>query len=165
MVYSNIVRKDELRKVQLKALKELSDALLNSFGPMGSNTLIIKDGVLNRYTKDGYSILKEIKLSGVIEHSITEDLVEVTRKIAGDFGDNTTSAVLMAYLLFKEFVNREENGGELPFSIIENFKKAATAISKEIEKHCMECTTDKIWDIAYTSTNGNKDIADMLKKV
>lgn len=165
MVYSNIVRKDELRKVQLKALKELSDALLNSFGPMGSNTLIIKDGVLNRYTKDGYSILKEIKLSGVIEHSITEDLVEVTRKIAGDFGDNTTSAVLMAYLLFKEFVDREENGGELPFSIIENFKKAATAISKEIEKHCMECTTDKIWDIAYTSTNGNKDIADMLKKV
>lgn len=165
MVYSNIVRKDELRKIQLKALKELSDALLNSFGPMGSNTLIIKDGVFNRYTKDGYSILKEIKLSGVIEHSITEDLVEITRKIAGDFGDNTTSAVIMAYLLFKEFVDRESTTGELPFSIIENFKKAVAVISKDIEKYSMECTPDKIWDISYTSTNGNKSVADMLKNV
>ena len=165
MVYSNIVRKDELRKIQLKALKELSDALLNSFGPMGSNTLIIKDGVFNRYTKDGYSILKEIKLSGVIEHSITEDLVEITRKIAGDFGDNTTSAVIMAYLLFKEFVDRESTTGELPFSIIENFKKAVAIISEDIKEHAMECTPDKIWDISYTSTNGNKAVADMLKKV
>lgn len=165
MVYSNIVRKDELRKIQLKALKELSDALLNSFGPMGSNTLIIKDGVFNRYTKDGYSILKEIKLSGVIEHSITEDLVEITRKIAGDFGDNTTSAVIMAYLLFKEFVDRESTTGELPFSIIENFKKAVAVISEDIKEHAMECTPDKIWDISYTSTNGNRAVADMLKKV
>lgn len=165
MVYSNIVRKDELRKIQLKALKELSDALLNSFGPMGSNTLIIKDGVFNRYTKDGYSILKEIKLSGVIEHSITEDLVEITRKIAGDFGDNTTSAVIMAYLLFKEFVDRESTTGELPFSIIENFKKAVAIISEDIKEHAMKCTPDKIWDISYTSTNGNKAVADMLKKV
>ena len=91
--------------------------------------------------------------------------MEITRKIAGDFGDNTTSAVIMAYLLFKEFVDRESTTGELPFSIIENFKKAVAIISEDIKEHAMECTPDKIWDISYTSTNGNKAVADMLKKV
>lgn len=165
MVFSNVVRKDELRKIQLKALKEIAEALVMSFGPMGSNTLIIKDGACNKYTKDGYSILKEIKLTGSIEHSIVEDLVDITRGIVKELGDNTTSAILMSYLLFKEMADLEKEQKELPFVIIENFKKAVKIVSDTIIKHGHDCTVDDIYNIAYTSTNGNERIAAQMKTI
>lgn len=165
MVFSNIVRKGEMREVQLKALKEISEALTMSFGPMGSNTLIIKDGACNRYTKDGYSILKELKLTGSIEHSIVEDLVDITRGIVKELGDNTTGAVIMSYLLFKEMTDLESKEKELPFVIIENFKKAVALVSQKISEQARECTLDDIYDIAFTSTNGNSDIATKMKNI
>lgn len=165
MVFSNIVRRDELRKIQSKALKEIADALLCSFGPMGSNSIIIKDNARNRYTKDGYSILKEIKLSGAIEHSITEDLVDITRDIVKEFGDNSTSAILAAQLLFEEFIKLEEVAGELPFAIIENFKKAAACVSNEIIKHGHTCNLEDIYRIAFTSTNGNAKLANSITSI
>lgn len=165
MVFSNIVKKDEMRGIQLKALKEVAEALTMSFGPMGSNTLIIKDNALNRYTKDGYSILKELKLSGSIEHSIVEDLVSITTGIVKELGDNTTSAIIMSYLLFKEMAEMEKTGEELPFDIIENFKKAVNLVSEEVEKNGHECTIDDIYNIAFTSTNGNAEIAQKVKTI
>lgn len=165
MVFSNIVKKDEMRGIQLKALKEVAEALAMSFGPMGSNTLIIKDGALNRYTKDGFSILKELKLSGSIEHSIVEDLVSITTGIVKELGDNTTSAIIMSYLLFKEMAEMEKDGKELPFDIIRNFKKAVEVVSEEIERNGHECTIDDIYNIAFTSTNGNAEIASKMKTI
>ena len=38
MIYSNIVKKMELREVQSRTLAEISNALANSFGPYGSTT-------------------------------------------------------------------------------------------------------------------------------
>ena len=60
-VYSNIVKKDKLRKVQKETLQTIKDALTCSFGPYGSNTLVYKDATLNTYTKDGHDIMKGIK--------------------------------------------------------------------------------------------------------
>lgn len=165
MVFSNIIKKDELRKVQLKSLKEISDALICSFGPMGSNTLILTDGMQNKYSKDGYSILKQIKLSGSVEYSIVEDLVNITKGIVSEFGDNTTSAILMAYLLFKEMTKMETENSELPFVIIDRFKKAVKVVSDVIEKNGRPCTLEDIYNIAYTSTNGNEKIARELQDI
>lgn len=165
MVFSNVVRKDELRKTQLKALKEVAEALTMSFGPMGSNTLIIKDNACNRYTKDGYSILKEIKLTGAVEYSIVEDLIAITRGIVDELGDNTTSAIIMSYLLFMEMTKLEQEEKELPFVIIENFKKAVSIVADEVLKNGHACTVDDIYNIAYTSTNGNTKIANQMKSI
>ena len=70
----NVVSRDKLMNVYLKTLKTIANYLANTFGPMGSNTKIIKgntsDTISSEYTKDGHNVLKYIKLSNPIEMSI-----------------------------------------------------------------------------------------------
>ena len=42
-IYSNIVEENKLREIQKRTLQILSDALVKSFGPMGSYTTIVKN--------------------------------------------------------------------------------------------------------------------------
>ena len=60
---SNVVGKDTMRAVQTSVLQDLSDILINSFGPKGSNTCIKEMNALNMYTKDGFTILKHLNFS------------------------------------------------------------------------------------------------------
>ena len=69
-VLSNIVDKKNLRKVQTATLKNIRQALINSFGPYGSNTEIVKKNSLNRFTKDGHTILSSIRYFNVIDESV-----------------------------------------------------------------------------------------------
>ena len=97
---SNVVGKDTMRAVQTSVLQDLSDILINSFGPKGSNTCIKEMNALNMYTKDGFTILKHLNFSGIIEQSIKDDIESITKNVATTVGDGTTSAVLLANYIF-----------------------------------------------------------------
>ena len=58
MLHTNIVEEKEFHSAQARTLKQLRDALVKSFGPMGSNTMIIRDNAFNKYSKDGKTILE-----------------------------------------------------------------------------------------------------------
>ena len=60
-LYSNIVTKDVLRKIQSDTLNTISNALACSFGPDGQNTAYRNQKDITRYTKDGHTILKNLK--------------------------------------------------------------------------------------------------------
>jgi chaperonin GroEL (HSP60 family) len=60
MKYTNVINGERAKKVKLKALTHMADALSKSFGPLGSNTTIFKENQLTVYTKDGHTILKAI---------------------------------------------------------------------------------------------------------
>ena len=72
-VFSNIVEQQTLRKVNLDTLKIIRDAVATSFGPYGSSSQIkIGDDTLPKFTKDGYTILMNLKFNGIIETSLKE---------------------------------------------------------------------------------------------
>ena len=98
-IYSNIVQKKALRKVQSETLALISDTLANSFGPDGQNTAYRRQKDIARYTKDGHTILKNINFRGTIEFSIRDDLEAITRRIITTVGDGTTSFFSFAFFL------------------------------------------------------------------
>lgn len=163
MVYSNIVRKDQLRKIQLKTLKIISDALIPSFGPMGSNTVIKKGNAFTMYTKDGHTILSNIVFNGAIEQSIKDDLEDQTKQIVLEYGDGTTSAIILSNILFKNLIKLE--GLFTPFDIVDTFKKVTEDIGKYIKSQGHDATLDDIYNIALISTNNNADIAQNIVNV
>ena len=73
-IINNVVRGTTLRNVQSNVLEELSDILVHSFGPNGSNACLKKENAFARYTKDGHSILGSIQYNGIIEQSIKDDI-------------------------------------------------------------------------------------------
>lgn len=87
---NNVVSAETLRKIQSKTLNETKNYLANTFGPMGSNTKIIKgnnqETITSSYSKDGLKVLKNISNSGPIEASIIEELESITRAVEKEVG-------------------------------------------------------------------------------
>ena len=71
---SNLVKKKTLKEIQLSVLEEVSDAVMNTAGPYGSNTMILKDNLFPTYSKDGKKVLDSIKYYGCIETGILDEL-------------------------------------------------------------------------------------------
>lgn len=163
MMISNIVKKDIVREVQHETLTEIQGALLPSFGPMGSTTNIDVKDKLNCYSKDGHTILKHLSFKDPIECRVRDDLEEVTRYIVQKVGDGTTSAVVLTKFIFDEFLNLESD--MTPFEIIEKFKECVGEMKELIESKCKEITPEVIYEIAFISTNGNKEIAKNISDI
>lgn len=163
MLNTNIVEKDKLREVQLNTLKIIKDSIANSFGPYGSNTMIIRNQVSSSYTKDGLKILNEIKFKDPIEHHIARNIVEISRDVAKRIGDGTTSAVILSYYIMEELSQGDFLNQYPPAKIVKVIKSVAKLIGEKIKTKVKETTPEEIYNIAYISTNGNADIANELK--
>lgn len=165
MVITNVVKKEQLRKVQLETLKFLSDSVKNSYGPIGSNTEIFRPDSLNKYTKDGHSILESIQFKGEIERSVQRDITDITRHVVKTVGDGTTSASMLAYDIFSSLIDIEKGGKYTSYEIIALLKKTVADINKEILSNAKEFTSQSAYDITYISTNGNEEIANTMKMI
>lgn len=161
---SNIVSQDTLRKVQMSTLKRISDVLSKTYGPMGSNTLILKgnskETLVAEYSKDGNKVLKALTFSDPIEMSIQSQIRDITDFVDKNVGDGTTSATLMSAAVFERMCNIETSA--TPYQIIETFKKVVSDIQVKIKEKSQELTLDKIRDLCMISTNGNEKIANII---
>ena len=82
---TNVVSGEKLRNIQSITLAQTKDFLSKTFGPMGSNTKIIKGQnqaeITSSYSKDGLKVLSSIINSGPIDASIVDELIAVTRAV------------------------------------------------------------------------------------
>lgn len=162
---NNRIKKDVLRAVQGETINQLADILKASFGPMGSTTIIRKPNALNRYTKDGHTILTNIEFKGDIEQAVKEDIEALTRNTVLGVGDSSTSIVLLAALIFNRLADLEMTTDVSPSMIIDFFKKSVEKITKKIESYKRETDLDAIYKIAITSTNNDEDLSMMLYQI
>ena len=165
MLGTNIVSGKELRKVQQDTLHIIKDSLINTFGPNGSTTMIKKSPTeFANTTKDGHTVLSNIRFTGMIESTVVQEINELTTHIVKTVGDGTTSAIILSSIIFDKLVETELKGH--PSAIITAFKEAVEDIIKEIDKHGrQDISLDDIYNIALTSTNNNTMIAEYLRDI
>lgn len=167
---NNIVSKEIVREVQMETLRIISNSLKNSYGPNGSTTEIRSiidknDTGRTDYTKDGHKILGAIKFNKPIELSIVDDLRNITRNTIKNIGDGTTSSIILSDLLFEELYNYCSTFKISEKEILNEIKTVADSVCSIIESNKQDVDLDKIYDIAYTSTDGDKDIAKHIKDI
>lgn len=169
---NNIVSGEKLREVQSRVLRDLKDAIINSMGPMGSNTLILRGtsdaDIVAEYSKDGNKIIKSIKYQYPIEMAIKSEIENATRRIEKEVGDGTSSVVVMSSLIFDNLVENSKKDGTVelnPYEVIRIFKKTVGLVSDEIRAMGHECSLDDIYNIAYISTNGNVEVANIIQGI
>lgn len=164
-VRSNIVEKESLRVVQTSTLKCIADTLAKSFGPHGVNTAYRKEKDIARYTKDGHTILQEIKFTGAIEFTMEQNLVDITRRIVTTVGDGTTSAVILAYEIFNNLCKASEKYKIPDKQLIKDFSDVINEAIKIIESNGKTVTLDDIHKIAMISTDNNEYIANLITDI
>lgn len=165
MVYSNVVEKEALRRVQSETLAVISDALLKSFGPYGSNSIIGKDGALSRYTKDGHTILSHLQFADPIAKAVHADIEEETLAQAKKVGDSTTSITLLSSAIFDALSAYEKEHNYRPASIVKAFKNVAEMIKNKIKENGREATIKDMYNITLIATNGDENLAMILNNV
>lgn len=165
----NVVSGDKLREVQKITLNQTAEFLSKTFGPMGSNTKIIKGTnqaeVTSSYSKDGLKVLSNIINSGPIEGSIVDELISVTRAVEKEVGDGTTSTVILSSLIFERLTKIEKKYNVPPFQLCRMFQTVVDKIKDEILSKQRNCTTDDIYSIAMVSTNGNEEVSTNIKNI
>lgn len=168
---NNIIPRDTLKEVQADVLRDLKDAISNSMGPAGSNTLILRGNndqdLVTEYSKDGNKIIKHIKYQNPIEMSVKSEVENATRHIEKTVGDGTSTVVVMSSYIFDGLLDADKNGKlpTNPYEVSRTFDKLVKELSEEIRKSGRECTLDDIYDIAFISTNGNKEIAGNIRSI
>ncbi len=168
-LFSNIVRREDLKEVQLNTLKEIATAVSNTAGPYGSNTIILGDagkGTPDVYTKDGYKTLYHIDFFNPLEKSIQTQLVEVAEHIVHTVGDGTSSTVMMCYYMFKNILKYIENHPNLSVPKMMNMlSKCIDEVKDEIYTHKREVTLEDIYKICMISTNGNEEVSNDITSI
>ena len=170
-IYSNIVPESKVREKQSETLEIIANSLVNSFGPMGSHTAIIKNMDKNgvninvEYSKDGYTIIKNILFNDTIERSVQDLLTSLTRYIVKEVGDGTTSAIILCNTIFKYMSENELLSSSSPYDSIKRFNEIISEVTKRIYAKARECTLDDIYKIALISTNNNEEISQTLLNI
>lgn len=166
---SNVVSGEKLRTIQKITLANTKDYLSKTFGPMGSNSKIIKGtnqaDINSAYSKDGLKVLSNIINSGPIEASIVDELISITRAVEKEVGDGTTSTVILSSLIFDKLTLIEKRYKIPPFQLIRLFKEVVEEIKENILANKKECTIDEIYNIAMVSTNGNIEVAENIANI
>lgn len=164
-IYSNIVQKKALRKVQSETLALISDTLANSFGPDGQNTAYRRQKDIARYTKDGHTILKNINFRGTIEFSIRDDLEAITRRIITTVGDGTTSAIILSYCIFEGLCHASERHHINEKKLVADLNEAIKKASDIIMTKAIEPTLENIRKVALISTDNNEFVANLIEDI
>lgn len=164
---NNIISKDVLREVQLETLKITSDAVMNSAGIKGSNTMVLSRDRNPVYSKDGKRILENIRFFGKLENDIVDQLVEIVHHVVSNVGDGTTCATRLSYYVFEGLFRAEKElpDGVTSYDLITAMNKVSADIQEEILKNKKECTLEDIYDICMISTNGNEKISKEISKI
>jgi len=166
---SNVVSKDKLRKIQITTLNRVAEYISYTFGPMGSNTKIVTgndpQNIASTYSKDGLKVLEKIIFQDVIEASILEELIDISRHVEGEVGDGTTSTVILSANIF-EMLNKIQSERNLqPHYLISKFNNVIEKLKKDIIGKGRECTLDDIYHIAMISTNGDTQVSEDIKSI
>lgn len=172
---SNVVRKKAFRDVQLQTIIQIAEYLIKSAGPNGSNTCITKycnttdpsdpNAIIANtvYSKDGKTILENIKFLDSIENAIVDELRTIAAHLVSVVGDGTTSVIMLSSIIFASFVEKEDKLNKKPFQIIRDFKAVAEEVKSLISEASRETTLEDIYKIALISTNGNEEIAKLIR--
>ena len=165
----NVVSGQKLRMIQNITLSNTKDFLSKTYGPMGSNTKIIRGQnqaeITSSYSKDGLKVLENIINSGPIEASIVDELISVTRAVEKEVGDGTTSTVILSSFIFDKLMKLEEKYKLPPFSICRLFQDVVEEIKEKILAETKEATIDDIYHVAMISTNGDEEVATNIKNI
>lgn len=152
----NIVEEERYRDIVNRLLKKISKSLEKSLGYYGSST-IIEDKINGHVaTKDGYTILSNMKFENPIACTIYDIIKKISFNLVQTVGDGSTSSVVIAQNLFSSINDSLKNGNLKSYSPKEIFD-----CLKKIEKEL----TDKINEVAIPITDDNFEVIRKIAEV
>ncbi|HMC30767.1 MAG TPA: chaperonin GroEL [Candidatus Angelobacter sp.] len=128
-----IVHGAESRQAILRGVNILADAVKVTLGPRGRNVVINKKFGSPVITKDGVTVAKEIELGDHLENMGAQMVREVASKTSDVAGDGTTTATVLAQVIYRDGVKSVAAGAN-PMALKRGIERAVNTICGTINK-------------------------------
>src|ERR1700754_4855107 len=92
----------DARERMLRGVDALANAVKVTLGPRGRNVVLEKSFGAPKVTKDGVTVAKDIELPDRFENMGAQMVKEVASKTADSAGDGTTTATVLAQIIYRE---------------------------------------------------------------
>lgn len=159
---------DEARQALLRGVNILSNVVKATLGPRGKNVILDKKFGSPTSTKDGVTVAKEIELKDPWENMGAQLVKEVASKTSDVAGDGTTTATVLAQIIYAEGI-KHVTAGRNPNLIKKGIDRAVEEVVKELKSMSREVTGEMIAQVGAISANNDesigKIIAEAMEKV
>lgn len=152
----------EALKSILEGMKKLSRAVAATMGPKGRNVVINKGGKSPLCTKDGVTVAQEIFLKDTFENVGAQLVKQASSKASDAAGDGTTTAIVLAYAIYKEGM-KNVGAGANPMLLKKGMDKAVAHLLTSLDKLATPVVSDEeIKQIATISANNDAEIGEIV---
>jgi chaperonin GroEL len=152
---------DEARQALLKGVNTLSNVVKETLGPRGKNVVLDKKFGSPTSTKDGVTVAKEIELKDTIENMGAQLVKEVASKTSDVAGDGTTTATVLAQIIYAEGL-KYVTAGANPNLIKKGIEKAVEAVVNELQKLSRDVSGEMIAQVGAISANNDESIGKII---
>ena len=150
------------REAMLKGVRTLADAVVVTLGPRGRNVVLDKSWGSPTVTKDGVTVAKEIELEDKFENMGAQMVKEVASKTSDVAGDGTTTATLLAQMIYRRGL-KNVTAGASPISIQRGILKAVDVVVAQLAKASKKVKDkEEIKQVATVSANWDGTIGENL---
>jgi chaperonin GroEL len=150
------------REEILRGVRTLADAVTVTLGPKGRNVVIEKSFGSPLVTKDGVTVAKEIDLEDKFANMGAAMVREVASKTSDKAGDGTTTATVLARVIYEEGLKLVA-AGHNPMDLKRGIDLAVETVVEEL-KRLSKQTAGKgdIAQVGTISANGDRTIGNIL---
>ena len=150
------------REAILTGVQKLSRAVKSTLGPAGRNVIIDKKWGSPTITKDGVTVAKEVELPDPFENMGAQMVREVASKTSAVAGDGTTTATLLAEMIYRHGL-KNVTAGANPMVLQRGIQKAVDLVVADIAKQSKTVKSHKeIAQVATISANGDTTIGEII---
>ena len=156
-----ITLSDEARQALLRGVNVLSNVVKETLGPRGKNVILEKKFGSPTSTKDGVTVAKEIELEDPIENIGAQLVKEVASKTSDVAGDGTTTATVLAQIIYAEGI-KYVTAGANPTLIKKGIEKAVNVIVDGLKDLSRDVTGEMIAQVGAISANNDESIGKII---
>lgn len=164
----NVIEEKEFKRKIDNVFSQVSNALTKTLGPYGSTTIIEKYGECH-ITKDGWTVLKNIRFNDTVSNNIMMLLLRISAQVVIRVGDGSTTSIVAANSILKEMKAHDVIISKMrPKEFMETLNKCVNYlvdkiydVSTKVNKE----TFDEIYKLAYISTNGDDQISKIIQDI
>src|SRR5512136_1330882 len=152
----------EARERIMKGVDTLANAVKVTLGPKGRNVVIAKSWGSPQITKDGVTVAKEIELEDKFENMGAQMVKEVASKTSDVAGDGTTTATVLAQIIYREGIKLVAAGMN-PMALKRGIDKAVELAVEELKKLSKPTKDqDEIAQVGTISANNDPTIGNII---
>jgi chaperonin GroEL len=156
--------REDARSAMLQGVNTLANAVRVTLGPKGRNVILGKKFGSPVITKDGVTVAKEIDLKDNYENMGAQMVREVAVKTNDTAGDGTTTATVLAQIIFRDGV-KNVTAGANPMSLQRGIQLATEKVVAELSRTSKKVKSkEDLMNVATVSANNDREIGELISK-